>query len=40
MESNDGALDAAFSVLAGANYLLGEVIEPIDIDNANRKVWI
>jgi hypothetical protein len=40
MEGSDHAFDAALCVLAGADFLLGEVNEPINIDIAKREGWI
>jgi predicted RNase H-like nuclease len=40
MEMNDDAIDAALCVLAGADFLLGDVIEPNNMDSAKREGWI
>lgn len=40
MENNDDALDAVICVLAGADFLRGEVYCPIDQDLAKKEGWI
>ena len=40
MERNDDALDASICVLAGMDFLLGDVIEPVDIHVAKKEGWI
>ncbi len=40
MESNDDVLDAAICVLAGVDFLRGEVIEPTDVQTAKKEGWI
>lgn len=40
LESNDDALDAAICVLAGVDFLRGEVIEPTEMQLAKKEGWI
>jgi len=40
MESKDDALDAALCVLAGVDFLRGEVLEPTEIPVVKREGWI
>jgi len=40
MEGNGDALDAALCVLAGVDFLRGEVLEPIEIPVVKREGWI
>jgi len=40
LENSDDALDAAVCVLAGADFLRGEVYEPRDLELAKKEGWI
>ena len=40
LENSDDALDAAVCVLAGADFLSGEVYEPADMELARKEGWI
>jgi len=40
MEKNDDALDAAICILAGADFLRGDVLQPEDIALAKKEGWI
>jgi len=40
LQSNDDALDAAICVLAGVDFLRGEVIDPTDLKLAKKEGWI
>jgi predicted RNase H-like nuclease len=40
MEKNDDALDAAICVLAGADFLRGDVYKPTDLELAKKEGWI
>ena len=40
MENNDDAFDAAICILAGADFLRGDVYEPTDLELAKKEGWI
>lgn len=40
MEENDDALDAVICVLAGADFLRGDVYKPADLEIAKKEGWI
>jgi len=40
LQSNADALDAAICILAGVDFLRGEVIEPTDLKLAKKEGWI
>ena len=40
LEEKDGVLDAALCVLAGADFLIGEVYAPEDGELARKDGWI